>query len=37
MKELFDEVKIEVICFAQNADVITESGDQELPTVPITF
>ncbi len=37
MKELFDEVKIEVICFEQNADVITESGDTELPTVPVPF
>ena len=37
MKEFFDEVEIEVICFAQNADVITESGDTELPTVPVPF
>lgn len=35
MKELFEEVKVEVICFDQNVDVITESGDQELP--PVTF
>lgn len=35
MKEMFEEVKVEVIRFEQNVDVITDSGDVTLPPIPI--
>lgn len=35
MKEFFEEVSIETILFEQNADIITDSNDVNLPDIPL--